>query len=345
MFRTRAFRVSSVLVLVAALGALFLARVDASLVERVYARGIFPVIGQALGGLSGRVGWSVTEPGALLAASALIWAVRRGWRRARFWVGLVGVAALVWIGFQAVWGVNYRREPIATAFGLTVRPSSTDELRALAADLTEEINRSAASTPTTGDLPGVLAAAPGIFAAAADRYPFLGGDYAPPKPLVASELLSWLALLGFYNPFTAEPNINVRTPDFLIPYVVLHEMAHARGVASEDEASFVGYLLGRDSGEPRFRYAALWQATVYVYGAWRAVDPEGGARGYETLAPRVQADVAAYAAWRKQHASPLSTLARTVNDTYLRSQGVQDGVQSYGRLTDLVLAEWRTRPR
>ncbi len=343
MFQSRVFRLTLVLVVVAVAGALVLARVDPVDVERVYALGLYPVIGQALAGLTGRFGFSVTEPGAAVLGVGLIYALVRGWRRPRFWVGLVGVAAFAWLGFQAVWGINYRREPIARAFHLEVHPSSVGDLRALGTELVEAINTTPPWTGGADAVAAVLADGPRIFAEASGRYPFLAGSYAPPKPLVGSEVLSWLGLLGFYDPYTAEPNINVKAPAFVLPFVVLHEMAHARGVASEDEASFVGYLLGRDSGDPRFRYSALWEAVTYVGGALRGVDPEAGAAFWDALSPRVRADTEAYYAWRAAHASPLEALARAVNDTYLRSQGVPDGVHSYGRVTDLILAEWRSR--
>ena len=343
MFQSGVFRLTLLLVVVAAAAAVLLARVDPAVVERAYARGLYPAIGQAIGGLTGRVAFSVTEPGAAVLGVGLGYALAHGWRQPRLWVALVGGAAFGWLVFQSVWGVNYRREPIALAFRLDVRPSSVAELRALGTELAAAINTTAAWSGGDDAVAEVLREGPRIFAEADVRYPFLAGSYAPPKPLIGSELLSWLGLLGFYNPYTAEPNINVRAPAFVIPFVVLHEMAHARGVASEDEASFVGYLLGRDSGDPRFRYSALWEAVTYVGAALRGVDPVGATAFWDGLSPRVRADTETYGAWREAHASPLQALARAVNDTYLRSQGVADGVHSYGRVTDLVLAEWRSR--
>ena len=72
-------------------------------------------------------------------------------------------------------------------------------------------------------------------------------------------------------------------------------------------------------------------------------DPDGAEAWWARLPERVREDARTYAAWRADHASPLGTFAHAVNDTYLRSQGVRDGVASYGRVTDLMLAEWRAR--
>lgn len=343
MTRDPLVRAVLALLLIALFAAAALPQVPPEVVERVYARGLFPAIGQGISAITGRVGFSVTEPGAALVAAGLVVGLVRGWRRARFWIGLVGLGALAWILFQAVWGVNYRRAPIGQAFGLVVSPSSVAEVRGLAAELAYRVGAEAPPQLDVADVPDLLAAGPGIYTRAATTRRFLAGRYAPPKPLLGSEILSWLGLLGFYNPYTAEPNLNVRAPPFVIPFVVLHEMAHQRGVASEDEASFVGYLLGRDSGDPRFRYSALWEGVVHVGAALRVADPEGHRAWWAALSPRVRADVATYTAWREAHASPLEGLARVVNDTYLRSQGVPDGVQSYGRVTDLMLAEWKAR--
>ena len=57
----------------------------------------------------------------------------------------------------------------------------------------------------------------------------------------------WQDFLGYYNPFTGEAQVNTNVPAFVIPFTTCHEMAHQIGYASESEASFVGFLVIRNS--------------------------------------------------------------------------------------------------
>jgi hypothetical protein len=57
----------------------------------------------------------------------------------------------------------------------------------------------------------------------------------------------------------------------------------------------------------------------------------------------VRRDVEALRAWSDRYQGAARRVARRVNDTYLKSQGHADGVRSYGRVVDLLLAERRAR--
>ena len=68
------------------------------------------------------------------------------------------------------------------------------------------------------------------------------GIYAKAKPIFNSNLLCYTGITGIYSPFTGEANVNISSPDIYIPFTTLHEMAHQRGYASEDEANFLVYI-------------------------------------------------------------------------------------------------------
>ena len=55
-----------------------------------------------------------------------------------------------------------------------------------------------------------------------------------PKPVLFSEVMSYLDISGIYCPFTFEANVNVHMNDVLIPVTMCHELftpfrLHARG--------------------------------------------------------------------------------------------------------------------
>ena len=145
-------------------------------------------------------------------------------------------------------------------------------------------------------------------------------------------------------PFTGEPQVNATLPDWEIPFTACHEVAHQRGFAREDEANFVGYQACREHPDAEFRYSARFRAGLYVLTALAQADPAAYRRIRSTLTPPLERDLAALAAWRKRYASRLAEVQDKVNDAYLKGQGQKEGVQSYGRVVDLILAERRKAP-
>ena len=59
---------------------------------------------------------------------------------------------------------------------------------------------------------------------------------------------------------------------------------------------------------------------------------------YGTYHPLVAADMAAYSEHWKQYEGKVAEVSESVNNTYLVIQGAPDGVRSYGRVVDLMLA-------
>ena len=69
--------------------------------------------------------------------------------------------------------------------------------------------------------------------------------------------------------------------------------------------------------------------------------PGGGGPGEARRGPGARRDLAALEAWRQRYVGRAAAVHQRVNDAYLRAQGQADGVQSYGRMVDLILAERR----
>jgi hypothetical protein len=83
---------------------------------------------------------------------------------------------------------------------------------------------------------------------------------------------------------------------------------------------------------------ALVHATNQLFRA----DPEAYRRVMDTLPDGVFADFRANNAYWKQFEGPVAEFSDSVNDAYLRSNRQADGVQSYGRMVDLLLALYRS---
>ena len=69
--------------------------------------------------------------------------------------------------------------------------------------------------------------------------------------------------------------------------------------------------------------------------------------GYKVLAGKyskaVRRDLQYENAFWAKYKGKIDEISNKVNDTYLKSNGQEDGVASYGRVVDLLLAEYRTK--
>lgn len=338
--------------------ALFLAAMRCpDTVERVYARGVYPFVQRALVAVASLSPVALGELVLLAAIGAVMVRVALGliaWRRGRrrlrnlFVHGVAqalaagGVLLLVLV---LLWGLNHARAPLAVQLGLAPAPADRARLVAVVRKLAE---RAAAARPadldaTTFELPADwherIADA---YDVAASQWPVFAG----PRPVIRGPWLSRVMTLcsttGIYSPITGEANVNAHMPDLEQPFAALHEVAHLRGYAREDEANFIAWWIGSRSSEP-------WIAYSSELGAWRTAVNEAWRVDYllamqlEEEAPepvkRDESVLRAFWAGRPQLATKvLSAISATTNDLYLKSAGHADGVRSYGRMVDLLIA-------
>jgi len=337
---------------------------SAALVE-LYAQEIGPRIARALGASSALLPFSLAELTVLSVAAALValvgaglWALARGRRpggEAALRVAERALAAgLVTLTlFYALWGLNYARRSLPERQGwrLDALPSERAGplLAALAAkqvtqvnalylllhrlsDATEPSRPRASVAEQDQELERALDA---VATALADLS--LSGPRSPAKTLRATGLVSKLKLGGFYFPFTGEANVNGALPVWQRPHVTAHEKAHQRGVASEDEASFLAVLACAEAQDPLLRYSgALFAQRRLLSELTRRDRPAAEALIARRL-PGVQRDVDAARAFWAGQTGPLATLSAHVNDAYLTAHRVAGGLDSYNRVTRLLL--------
>ncbi|MDG1050431.1 MAG: DUF3810 family protein, partial [Planctomycetota bacterium] len=144
-----------------------------------------------------------------------------------------------------------------------------------------------------------------------------------------------------FSPFTQEAHVagHLPAPDLL--FTACHELAHARGWAREDEANYLAWRVGSRATSSELRAAARLLTLGHVLAALGRADRGALVARLEGMDPQVEAAMVARARfWDRERSRTASRAASAVNDAYLRSQG-QEGVASYGRMVDLLVAEWR----
>ncbi len=164
------------------------------------------------------------------------------------------------------------------------------------------------------------------------------------KPVMLSSLLSYTHITGIYAFFTGEANINVDFPDYTVPFTAAHELAHQRGIAREDEANFIAFLVCISSDDPYIRYSGLLNVYEYVTDALYSADRTLYQASVAGLHKKILLEEAAYAAFFKKYEKNVAaTVSDATNNAYLQSLGAKEGARSYNMVVDLTVAYYRAK--
>lgn len=284
-------------------------------------------------------------------AAYLLWCVYRlirfpekRWQLYRLVLTLAMAGAVFWAGLNVMWTPCYYAPGFAEQSGVDDGPLELEELEtvtrwfaALASEYADEVPRDENGACTT-DRDSVLDRAAGVFEGAAELYPFLDGEALRPKPIHFSRIMSYLDFTGFFFPMTGEANLNMDSPVFLLPSTSQHEIAHQRGVAMEQECNFVAVLSCLESEYADFRYAGAALAYIYLGNALAGADYEAYTEIYYSLSDTVRADFKAQSAyWDEFRDSAAQKASNTVYDSFLKSNGQELGMQSYGACVNLLV--------
>ena len=168
----------------------------------------------------------------------------------------------------------------------------------------------------------------------------LGGE-TNVKGVVSKNLLSTMNTLGIYIPFTYEPNINMQMPDLYFASSALHEYAHFKGFAREDEANFIAYYISKDLTDPDFSYSSTMLALCNALNQLADHNRDLYYKVYDSLSDPVKRDFSNENTYWATFEETKETV-EAMNNNYLISNKQTDGVQSYGRMVDLLIALHRS---
>ena len=171
-------------------------------------------------------------------------------------------------------------------------------------------------------------------------YVGLSGYYPRPKPVLLSEILSYQQLTGVYSPFTVEANYNADMTAYNIPFTMCHELSHLRGFMREDEANYIAYLACSQSDALEFQYSGALMAWIYSTNLLWEYAPDIYEELQESLRLEVRKDLKENTAFWDRYDGAVAKVAGKVNDTYLKANKQTDGVESYDRMVDLLMADY-----
>lgn len=183
------------------------------------------------------------------------------------------------------------------------------------------------------------------FAKTAKKYDFLTHFRSNIKYVMLSEPMSYTHITGVYSYYTGEANLNINFPDYSLPYTAAHEFAHQRGIARENEANFVAFLVCIESDDPYIRYSGYVNLLEYVMNSLYSASPAMYNDFYGTLDRRIVYEFYASSRFFDQYRENVAAdVSDAVNNNYLQMQGQTAGTQSYGLVVDLAVAYYKTHP-
>ena len=244
---------------------------------------------------------------------------RRGRRAVSALLGAVNVGLTIYLGFCWLWGVNYYVDGFQEKSGVYAQPVSVNGLFAVPR---EEILESSIHA----------------YDQVERDFPFLAFDDTSPKAVHFSRIMSLLDFTGIYCPYTGESNVNVDSPACLLPSTAAHELAHQRGIASEQECNFLAILAATTCGQEGYAYSGWLLGYIYLGNALARADHDAWEQVWASLPEGVKADLRnnnAY--WKQFQDSTVQKASNTVYDNFLKSYGEELGLQTYGTVTDLLV--------
>jgi hypothetical protein len=336
------------LVLIAGALLLYFFAPSSEWIETHYSTSFYPRVQRTITPISNRVPFAISDILTLLVIIGVPgwWIARirsagRGKRAAavgKLAFGTAGLAAMVFLIFELVWGLNYLREPLTRKLNYD-RARVTEAAAIELSDLSvTELNAQSGPVHSSAwpDAREWSRRLQPSFEAAVVELGNAGGS-APGmvKNTIFNFYLTAAGIDGFTNPFGLEVVLDSRLLSQEQPFAMAHEWAHLAGFADESEANFIALISCLGSEDPAVRYAGwleLYPSLPHNTGATaqRSDRPEP--------APEVRADLDAVERRRSEGIKPwINTAQWKFYDRFLKANSVQAGVASYGLFIRLVL--------
>ena len=246
--------------------------------------------------------------------------------------------------FCLAWGINYYADGFQERSGLYAQPVTMEELYRVTALFTEELNDLCGAVPRDGqglfnvEREDIFQSSTTVYSNLSREFPFLAREDRVPKKMLCSKLLSAMGFTGYYAGMTGESVLNVDSPACLLPATITHELAHQRGIASEQECNFLAVAASTSCDNVVYQYSGYLMGYIHLSNALYKADRELWTQLRQELAEEVLLDIQYNNVYWQQWESPVDTVSQKVYDTFLKSYGQEDGVQSYGTVVDLLVA-------
>ena len=263
-----------------------------------------------------------------------------------FCLSILSLVAVFFSLFICSFGIGYYTSPLDKRLELDKKAVDKNELVATAEWLMAEVNKEIENIDfeekSSSIIPHTIREMNNILLQSYDRLSenlsFIPRLNSYIKPIMLSEPMTYTHISGVYTFFTGEANLNTNAPDYWLAFTTAHELAHQRGIAREDEANFIAFLVCTASDDSYIRYCGYLNLCEYVLNALYSADKDLWEETYHKLDNRAIYEMIAYNKFYEKYSDNIvGDISGAINDAYLQANGTQGSI-SYGLVVDLAVA-------
>lgn len=246
---------------------------------------------------------------------------------------------ILYIVFKLLWGLNYSRPSISGQLGISNKKYTTKELILVGDFLIKRVNMIKGQlkdqkTKKQYTIRELENGSKLSYDKLAKLNPFFTYHIPDVKPVIFSWLVTKIGIEGYYCPPSGEANVNMMLPAVELPFVTSHEISHELGVAREDEANLVGYLVSINSTDLHFQYSGYYNILRSVLFEIRIKSPEDFALLLKKVNAGTLADFKEEQEFWSRYNGDMSAYMGTALDKFLKMNNQKKGTDSY---QDIVL--------
>lgn len=321
---------------------IFLFGLSSKLVESVYSDGIYQFTSVIQRFISSNFPFALGDFLYALLIAFCLWSVFSALKKVylRQIAGLaiflqsVNFILILYIVFKLLWGLNYSRPSISYRLGIGNQKYTTKELILVGDFLIKRVN----SIQGKLKAPGVkkqytIAELESKSKYSYDRLarlnPFFTYRIPDVKPVIFSRLVTTIGIEGYYCPLSGEANVNMMLPAVELPFVTSHEISHELGIAREDEANLIGYLVSINSPDLYFQYSGYYNILRSVLFEIRIKSPEDFALLLKKINAGTLNDFKEEQEFWSKYNGEMSAYMGTALDKFLKMNNQKKGINSY----------------
>lgn len=156
------------------------------------------------------------------------------------------------------------------------------------------------------------------------------------KPSLLEDIMSFTGILGYYNPFTSEAQYNAQLPSSYLPFTLAHESSHQLGFAREQEANFIGYLIGVNSTNAELKYSTQYFTLKSLLNSIVYEDEKFVKNILDKYSEEMKRDRLNEKKFISEHQGLLNDFFGFTNNLFLKSNQ-QEGSVTYSYFIDLLV--------
>ncbi len=300
--------------------------------ERFYSQGIYPYLASAVSFFSRWFCFSLDDlfylSLILLPFVLMVLCLSRKIKLLAVGGILLNILSAVFVLFYLLWGFNYFRTGLNTRLGIREQEPGEEEFLKVFENLVLQANNfyNTFEGFDKTEIDSLIEESYRKLAPALKlKYP---SGKRRAKNISLGDFFAKAGISGYFGPFFNEVHVNGNVLPIEYPFVLAHEKAHQFGITGEAEANFYAWLACSQGNSAELRYSGnLALLRYFINQGFRL---EGYPEVIKKLDNKVKGDYREIREhWMSLRNKKVDNVATKVNDTYLKTNKVEKGIEDY----------------